>query len=244
MPNKLALDFLEFCEQQNDAAVIERRFVSTLQAMGYEYVACASHIDPLRPRPGAVSVVTYPAPWLQQYEECDLARIDPVFLAACMRTSLFHWREALSSMSLNRQQKRMLEEGASYGVRDGLTIPLRSLDMIPASCSLVAGPDGVDPLLLPSTLMIVISGHSALYRRLNPGQARQPVVLPPRERDCLSLAGRGKSDWVMGQLLNLSPRTVHNVLERTKKRYGVSSRPQAIIQAVFDGQISVDDLAD
>ena len=242
--SKVALDFLEFCERQTDAALIEKRFVSTLEGLGYRYIACASHVDPLRPRPGGVSIVNYPTPWLEQYSSGNFALIDPVLLAARVMPAPFNWADALGHMRLNRQQKRVLAEGASFGLSAGLTIPLRSPDIVPASCSLVAGPDGVDPLYLAETLMIVIFGHGAMHRCLNPNAIREPVVLARRERECLALVGRGKSDWVIGEVLGLSARTAHNAIERAKRRYGVSGRVQAVMRAVFDGQIMVDDLSD
>ncbi len=240
---KIALDFLDFCEKQTDARTIEGRFVATLARLGYQYVACASHVDPLRPRPGGVRVVNYPTPWLQQYSQEDFARIDPVFLAARVMPAPFHWDDCLSRMRLSREQKRVLGEGAAYGLASGTTIPLRSPDVIPASCSLVAGPDGVDPLSMAHTMMIVIYGHGAMHRRLNPNALAEPVVLAPRERECLTLAGCGKSDWAIGELLGVSARTAHNAIERAKQRYGVSHRVQAVVRAVFDGQIMVDDLS-
>jgi DNA-binding CsgD family transcriptional regulator len=242
--SKIALDFLDYCEKQSSAAAIEERFVATLKALGYEYIACASHVDPLRPRPGGVSVLNYPSPWVKHYSEADFARIDPVFLAARVMPSPFNWDDCLAKMRLSREQKRMLEEGAIYGLSRGLTIPLRSPDVIPASCSLIAGPDGVDPLAMAHTLMIVIYGHGAMHRRLNPDALTDPVVLPPRERECLTLAGCGKSDWVIGEVLGVSARTAHNAIERAKARYGVSHRVQAVVRAVFDGQIMVDDLSE
>lgn len=240
---KLALDFIDFCEKQTDPSMIEDRFVATLNALGYEHIACASHVDPLRPRPGAVSIVNYPMAWLQQYSAENFAYIDPVFLAARIMTAPFNWDECLSKMRLDRAQKRVLAEGAAYGLTGGMTIPLRSPDVIPASCSLVAGADGVEPLDLAHTLMVVIYGHGAMHRRLNPNALVEPVVLPSRERQCLALAGRGKSDWAIGELLGINERTAHNSIERAKRRYGVSHRVQAVVRAVFDGQIVLDDLS-
>lgn len=243
LASQTALDFVDFCEKQSDPRLIEQRFVKTLQSLGYAYVACASHVDPLKPRPGAVSIVNYPMPWLEQYSEEDFAPIDPVFLAARSMAAPFQWNDAIARMRLGREQKRVLAEGASFGMTGGLTIPLRSPDVIPASCSLIAGADGVDPLVMAHTLMIVIYGHGAMHRRNNPNALAEPVVLSPRERQCLALAGSGKSDWVIGELLGVSERTAHNAIERAKKRYGVSHRVQAVVRAVFDGQIMVDDLS-
>jgi DNA-binding CsgD family transcriptional regulator len=67
--------------------------------------------------------------------------------------------------------------------------------------------------------------------------------LSPRERECLILAGQGKSDWVIGQILGISARNAHNTLERAKKRLGVAGRIQAVVVALRERQISFDDLA-
>lgn len=241
--SKRALDFAEFCDNQNDASVIGDRFVQTLQAFGYAHIACSSHVDPLHPRRGAVSIVTYPMAWQQQYSHGEYAFIDPVFLLACAMPSYFYWDDYLARMRLNRRQQRMLVEGADYGLVRGLTIPLKTPDVMPASCTLIAGRAGIDPLYIADALFVVSYGHGAMHRRLNPNVMLDPVLLPARERQCLALAGCGKSDWVIGKLLGISERTVHNCLERAKKRYRASHRLQAVVRAAFDGQITLDDLA-
>jgi LuxR family quorum-sensing system transcriptional regulator CciR len=240
---RIALDFLDVCGREPAAEEIERRFVAALQALGYPYVACASHVDPLKPPPGTVSIVNYPRAWLEQYSAGGFARIDPVFLAARVSSAPFIWKEGLAQMRLSAAHRRVLEEGAAHGVANGLTIPLRTPDVLPASCSLIGSADGVDPLALAHVLMIAIYGHGAMHRRLNPNTLVEPVALTARERECLALAGRGKSDWVIGEVLGVSARTAHNTIERAKKRYGVSHRVQAVVRAVFDGQIFVDDLS-
>jgi LuxR family transcriptional regulator, quorum-sensing system regulator CciR len=56
------------------------------------------------------------------------------------------------------------------------------------------------------------------------------------------LAARGKSNWVAGKLLGLSPDTVHKYLESAKRRYGVSSRTELVVRALYDGQLSFSDV--
>ncbi|WP_273461893.1 response regulator transcription factor [Sandarakinorhabdus limnophila] len=62
--------------------------------------------------------------------------------------------------------------------------------------------------------------------------------LTQRQLDCLVLAARGKSNWVAGQLLGLSGGTVHKYLEAAKTRYGVATRTELVVRALFDGQLS------
>jgi LuxR family quorum-sensing system transcriptional regulator CciR len=66
--------------------------------------------------------------------------------------------------------------------------------------------------------------------------------LSPRQLDCVILAGRGKSDRDVGQLLGISGQTVHQHMEEAKRRYGVATRQQLIVRALFDSQITFADL--
>jgi LuxR family quorum-sensing system transcriptional regulator CciR len=66
--------------------------------------------------------------------------------------------------------------------------------------------------------------------------------LSPRQLDCVILAGRGKSDRDVGQLLGISGQTVHQHMEEAKRRYHVATRQQLIVRALFDSQITFADL--
>lgn len=241
--NQAVLDFVERCQNAANADAVRDMLFSELAALGYAYVACCSHVDPLRPPLGAVAMINYPPAWLARFSERKYALLDPVFKNARTAIMPFFWRELAQTHNLSPAQRAILKEAASFGLADGVTIPIQHKGALPASCSLVPGPDGVDPLNMPGLFMLAHSAHEAARRRAG-GLVKVPSLLSPRERECLTLAGRGKSDWVIGEILSLNSRTVHNTLERAKKRFGVSSRIQAVVQAVFEGQIALDDLSD
>lgn len=56
-------------------------------------------------------------------------------------------------------------------------------------------------------------------------------VLTPRQMECLKWVARGKSDWEIAQLIQLSPHTVHRHIEAAKKRLNVATRVQAVVEA-------------
>ena len=80
--------------------------------------------------------------------------------------------------------------------------------------------------------------------RLSAGISRGSGKLSPRQRDCLRLAARGKSDWVASQILGLQPDTVHKYMEQAKARYNVSTRTELVVRALYDGEIHFSDLID
>ena len=68
---------------------------------------------------------------------------------------------------------------------------------------------------------------------------RKSAALTKRERECLTLAANGKNDREIGEILSLSEKTVSTYIQRAKVRYGVSTRIQAVVLALRDGEIAV-----
>ena len=60
----------------------------------------------------------------------------------------------------------------------------------------------------------------------------------PREGQVLHWIAAGKSDWEIGQILNISAKTVNFHVERAKRKFGVSTRIQAVLAALRKGLIS------
>jgi DNA-binding CsgD family transcriptional regulator len=63
-------------------------------------------------------------------------------------------------------------------------------------------------------------------------------VISERQAQCLYWASRGKTDWEIGAILELSPRTVHHHIEAAKKRLGVIKRQEAVMKAGELGLLS------
>lgn len=66
---------------------------------------------------------------------------------------------------------------------------------------------------------------------------QQASSLSPRELEVLRLAGEGKSNRQIGEMLFLSEYTVKNHLARINEKLGASSRTEAVTRALRDGLI-------
>lgn len=60
----------------------------------------------------------------------------------------------------------------------------------------------------------------------------------PREQQVLTWIAAGKSDWEIGQILNISAKTVNFHVEKTKRKFGVATRIQAVLAAMRRGMIA------
>jgi DNA-binding CsgD family transcriptional regulator len=58
-----------------------------------------------------------------------------------------------------------------------------------------------------------------------------------RESEILSWVAAGKSDWAIGQILNISGKTVNFHVENAKRKLGVGTRIQAVVAAMRSGII-------
>ena len=75
---------------------------------------------------------------------------------------------------------------------------------------------------------------------------REPAPALPRltdrQRECLTWAARGKSDWEISRILGISHETVSDHLKQARERYGVGKRTLLTVHALFDGTIAFFDV--
>ncbi|MBX9745682.1 MAG: LuxR family transcriptional regulator [Hyphomonadaceae bacterium] len=233
--------FAEVCDRAISMSDVQDAFMREIRALGFSFAACASHVDPLRPPADAVMMVDYPRAWLERFSAKNYAARDPVFKAARQQTLPFQWSDRKFRSGLAGDQLRILDEAFSVGLTDGFTIPIHAPDALPASCSLVIGPDGVDPLNARTAHWYAVYAHECA-RRLRLANAPARPKLSLRERQCVQLLGQGKNDGDMAMILGLSEHTVHNIVRRAMGKYGVASRMQAFVRALKDGQIRLEDV--
>lgn len=248
----LLQEFIERADRAANVGALAACFERSIGTLGFRCFACCSHVDPLLPPRRAVVMYTYPEEWVRAFSERKLFNVDPVFRRADSTMRPFFWDSEEFRSGLTQQQQAILAEASVYGIAHGYTVPIHlpgPRGAYPASCSVVAD----DALAEPPTKYVVqlmayflydaaIRLSEAVTRDVEPTVGRTTIELSNRERQCLELVAQGKSDWVAGKLLGISERTVHNHIERAKRRLGVTTRVQAIVHALATGQISFGDV--
>jgi DNA-binding CsgD family transcriptional regulator len=234
--------FLERARQEGlPVQTLAGAFLASVEALGFRYFACCSHVDPCHAPPEAVMLHNYPRGWASTFSEARLYEIDPVLQRARSQSTPFFWDSALRSDGLTEPQKLILADAAGYGLCHGYTVPLH-LSWLPgslrASCSVVPDGAGIDS---GSYLAIeVLANHFYFFasRAHAPWLMPAHVELTQRERECLALVAQGKSDWTIGRVLALGETTAHYHVEQLKRRLGVTTRAQAVAQALMSGQLT------
>lgn len=240
-------DAARFCEEAQRARTMGELTVlldDAVRELGFDHVTLTHHVDPLNPPSRTVAFSTYPEAWMHQLLSRRHFADDPV-LVACERSAApIVWSELPRRMALSDRQLRILEAAAAHGLGDGLTAPINVPGEPRGSCSfgMRSGRE------LPSesrcaALWVGVFAFEGARRVVGlSGPVGLRPQLTPRQQDCVVLAGRGKSDWAIAQLLGLSKDTVHEHLEAAKRRYGVATRPQLVASCLADGQLTYADL--
>lgn len=243
----LAQSVFECGERGEPLEKLAATFQWAIERLGFDRFACCSHTDPLNPAPGAVMLHNYPDAWVQAFSQARLDKIDPVLRYAERSPSPFSWNAPEFLVGLKAPQKEILAAAGTFGLIRGCTVPIR-LSWLPgtlrASCSLVADSGPLDPYSYEVAERLAIYLYAAAMRLQMPVSVNRavPVVLAPRECQCLELAAHGCRDWEISQTLKISESTVRSYVDRAMQRIGVTRRAHAVAYALMTRQISFGDV--
>lgn len=243
----LIQSFIECCESGAPLGVLASAFRTTIERMGFRYFACCSHVDPLRPPRHAVLLHNYPRDWERVFSELKLHEIDPVLMHAEQTLLPFFWDAPKFRDGLTAPQQEILTEAARLGLGHGYTVPIHppwGSGALSASCSVVPDSDSIDAHSYFDVPLMAMYLYEAASRAqgLPPQVDRRDHPLSLRERQCLELVAEGKSDRAIGQILGIGETTAHTHVERAKRRLGVATRSQAVVQALVSRQIAFGDV--
>lgn len=241
---QVAQQFIEEAELLGQLGALRTLLEHAIIALGFRYFACGSHVDPLHPNQGII-VLNYPSEWVEAYSSLQLHRIDPVFRCADRNRLPFYWDDAEFLKSLGSAQRRMLRLARNFGVQHGYTIPIHGPDTqlrTPSSCSLIPDSRSLSEQHYLAAQLVAYYAFDRAARLAAPLTGTTEPRLTTRECECLEFVAQGKDDWSIGMLLNLSEATVHHHIEQAKKRFGVSTRRQAVVQALATHQIHLRDV--
>lgn len=225
---------------------LKSTFQLSSERLGFRFFACCSHVDPVHPPSGAVSIHNYPNDWVAEYGERRLHQVDPVRLHAERTLLPFRWDAPEFLARTTPPQRQILAEAARRGLVRGYTIPIHlswKPGIASASCSAIPDSESIDPRSYLALQLMAMHLYDAASRHSESAPIETPPkVLSLRERQCLELVAQGKSDWAIGEILQISEHTVHRYIESAKKRLGVATRIQAIVFALQGQQISLRDV--
>jgi len=239
--------FAEAAHGVGSVAELDLLMRETTREFGADYFLMIHHADFSKSSRGLVRVGNYPTEFMSISRQDGRPLDDPV-MEACEKTLTgFFWSEVGSVIALTEKHKRRAAAVERTGLGDGFVVPTHIPGEHPGSCHFAAARGRRVPRENSAALQtIAVFGFEAARRLAGREIApdRAPAPLTDRQRECVILAARGKSDFVIGRLLGLSPKTVNAYVEAAKKRYGVATRSQLIVNALYASEITFLDVVD
>ncbi len=243
-------DVQEFVQEVNRVTTFSELsglMESMSRTLGFDYFALVHHVELVGPE--VIDLENYPPVWREMIIERKYTSDDPI-LVACEHTNVgFRWSDVHKWIALSKRQQEILNGARAAGIGEGFTVPVHIPGEYAGSCSFgLRMGHAFDGSTMPAAQFVGCFGFEAARRllhaqRLQTGKEITPLPrLTPRQLDCVVLAAAGKSDWHAAQLLGISDQTVHQHIEDAKRRYGVATRLQLVVRALFDGQLTFRDI--
>lgn len=169
--------------------------------------------------------------WSRQYVKQGYGGKDPAVRLLKAHARPFAWSEALAKFRCAAAEEVMDACFEHTGCREGFVVPVRDAD----GAVLTAAFSGLDVELSQDVRAALhLAGY---YFALRGREIVQGIALAPdcplsaRQIDCLRWVHAGKTDAEIGMLLGISPRTVHNHLEKVKVLFNTPKRSVAAFEA-------------
>lgn len=236
--------FAETVRHAKSIEAVEEELEIRLRSIGVDHYSCCSGAEP----GGRVRAKWLRGKckreWNDRYIQQDHTHRDQMVRYGMISLEPTTWGRFASEVEQSDGQKLIFDEAREFGLRDGFFLPIHQLDGSMYIVTMkVADPFEPDEQLF-ATLHMLGLYYGLAVRKLCFGpeatpkpQAEKTPVLTGRQRECLQWVRAGKTDWEIGQILGISQRTVVEHLELARRRLGVATRTQAVIEAISRGLI-------
>ena len=225
---------------------------STVRSLGFDYYALIHHAGMVHGQERAlVRLHDFPEDWEGIIRERGYFFDDPVHVACQKSFTPFTWTDVPQMIVLTPKQQEMLDAAKLVGLSNGFTIPIHVPGERTASCTFsIRNGREIPQETLPMAQYFGCFAFEAARRVAETTPAEKPHLrrtpsqskLTRRQLDCVVLAGQGKSDRDIAQILDIGPQTVHQHIEDAKRKYGVATRMQLIVRTLFDSHVAFADL--
>lgn len=247
--------FIEAAQRASDPHTLDKLIADISGEMGFDFYALIHHVDlsPMQAslthmRDGAlVGLTNYPPGWVEEYLRRNIVADDPVLIASQRSAVGFKWSDTGRLVEFTSAHREVTAETRRAGLADGFTVPAHVPGEANGSCNFAVRTGRVLPEgnLRMAQLVgsFAFQAARSMVQRAHEAAFTIPrVSLSSRQLECVALIARGKSDWEIGRILGISEETVKYHIKMARQHYDVPSRVQVAFRAVFDGQLTLNDV--
>lgn len=236
---QVALDFIEDIAAQRDVDSMVAEIGRVVGAFGFSSFLLTGVPDPGRRIDGYIMLSGWDERWLDRYLSQNYVQVDPVALRLQTASDPFVWSELVAGLDLDPAARRVMDEAASIGMRDGLCVPLYDLEGRRSVLSMAAPSIDLSPADKGILHLVAMYAQNRI-RDLVEGRGGRDgahVALSRRERECLQWTAAGKTSWEIADILHLSQSTTDSYIASAARKLGAANRTQAVAEGIRRGVI-------
>jgi DNA-binding CsgD family transcriptional regulator len=221
--------FIESTRLVRNTEQLKSLFMREILKEGYENAVFASTFNK---RLDYIAWDEFPSGYLDAYREFRWDKIDPVLAHVQIAKRPFRWPDVVSRLDLTRKQYAFLHECHEMGVHTGVTFPLHGPGSRVDLISLSLRNEREVPLhRLPFLYALTVQfwlRHGELTEK---GEVKSSEIphLTKHELKCLTWCKEGKMNWEIGELMNISEKTVEWHLSNIMKKLDATNRITAVV---------------
>jgi DNA-binding CsgD family transcriptional regulator len=216
---------------------------AAIRDIGFRWFSLTNMVDLQKDDQNGVIIQDYPTSWFDEIVEKRLFEDSAILTAAAKSFGGICWSKIYERFPPNHRQRETLRRSRDHGLNSGFTIAMPMVGAPNAAFTVARSkPDEVseqEKVAVRAIAMIALE-HGRRIAALNV-PPRAPS-LTARQRQCTALVAQGKTDWEIGTIIGISRDTVHEYIETARKKYDVRTRPQLVLAAFRNGELSDLDL--
>lgn len=218
-----------------DVPTFKRRLGEFTERLDFPLFNATVVIERPAARPLVIALNNTPEAFSEATQDQAAGRRDPVSQRLRTATSPVVYNQ---SLYVNHSAGDLWEEQAPHGYQAGISMPMH----LSGGRHFILGVDRPDPLptdpdklirMMADLQLLAVFAQETAIRLLLPQTSGTTEVpsLSPREQEILKWTLAGKSNQVIGQLLNISLSTVNFHIRTAMTKLGVASKHQAAAKA-------------
>ena len=234
--NNATLDTLQALERAPSVLKVKEVFRRAAENCGFTSFLCSAPPRPEEKSADPILFDAWPREWRQRYGKRRYYLHDPMLAELYRTTEPFTWSAVMARATPSAGARAVMDDAATIGLREGFVVPIYGIGGQVHAVTMNGSAPQTDKQSLAELHLISIYAY-ARAKQLKGRPGVPPITLRWKERQVLQWAAAGKSDWEIGQILGISESAAHKHIENVKRRIGVNTRVQAIIEAIRQGQI-------
>jgi LuxR family quorum sensing-dependent transcriptional regulator len=226
---------IEHLDRQKDGPSLLASFQRLVLAFGIDHFCIGDPSYPEVRRDDRRWGAIWPVRWYWHYVSHNHFAHDPVMAAMNRAKMPFRWSATYARAGA--RSRRVLDEAAEFGIKDGFAVPIHQQDGLILGVSIATSSYQLSPQDTLSLHMASLYLHARMAG-LRVGAPERPALrLTQRERECLEWVAAGKTDWEISQILSISEQTAHGYVQNALTKMGARTRAQAVALALASAQI-------